>query len=52
MPRFVSYEAHSTLDFPNLTHGIGQARRGWLEKRDVLNARPLRELLALPRKTM
>jgi DNA polymerase (family 10) len=33
-------------------HGIGQARRGWLEKQDVLNARPLQELLSLLSKTM
>jgi len=27
-----------------LRYGVGQARRGWLEKKDVLNARPLVEL--------
>lgn len=48
----IASDAHSTLDFANLRYGIGQARRGWLEKRDVLNARPLAEVLALLRKTM
>jgi DNA polymerase (family 10) len=48
----IASDSHSTLDFANLRHGIGQARRGWLEKRDVLNARPLAELLALLRKTI
>ena len=40
----VSSDAHSVLDFDNLQFGIGQARRGWLERRDVLNARMLAEL--------
>ncbi len=39
----VNSDAHSTLKFDNLRFGIGQARRGWLEKRDVLNTRPLKE---------
>ena len=30
-----------------MVYGIGQARRGWLEKPDVLNTRPLKELLKL-----
>ncbi|HTT08048.1 MAG TPA: DNA polymerase/3'-5' exonuclease PolX [Gammaproteobacteria bacterium] len=37
----VNSDAHSTLGFANLRFGIGQARRGWLEKKDVLNSRPL-----------
>lgn len=45
-------DAHSTLDFANLRHGIGQARRGWLEAGDLLNTRPLEELLPLLRRTM
>lgn len=48
----VSTDAHSVVDFHNLRFGVGQARRGWLEKRDVLNARPLRELRPLLRRTM
>ena len=46
----IASDAHSTLDFANLTYGIGQARRGWLEKGDVLNTRPLKELLPLLRR--
>jgi hypothetical protein len=30
-----------------LRFGVGQARRGWLEAKDVLNTRPLRELRKL-----
>ncbi|MBI4207332.1 MAG: DNA polymerase/3'-5' exonuclease PolX [Betaproteobacteria bacterium] len=43
----VNSDAHSTLDFANLRYGIGQARRGWLEAKDVLNTRGLREVKAL-----
>jgi len=45
----INSDAHSANDFDNLGYGIGQARRGWLEKKDVLNTRPLaalRKLLA------
>ena len=43
----ISSDAHSTQQFDNLRYGIGQGRRGWLEKKDVLNALPLRELRRL-----
>jgi DNA polymerase (family 10) len=48
----VNSDAHSTFDFANLRFGIGQARRGWLEARDVLNTRPLAELRTLIQRTM
>lgn len=48
----INSDAHSTHDFDNLIHGIGQARRGWLEKKDVLNTRSLRQLRALLKRTM
>jgi DNA polymerase (family 10) len=47
----VNSDAHSVLDFNNLRFGIGQARRGWLEKDNVLNTRPLRALLPLLQRT-
>jgi hypothetical protein len=37
----IDSDAHSVHDFDHLVHGIGQARRGWLERADVPNARPL-----------
>lgn len=43
----IGSDAHSTFDLDDLRFGIGQARRGWLEKTDVLNTRPLRELKAI-----
>jgi DNA polymerase (family 10) len=40
----INSDAHGTFDFENLAFGVGQARRGWVEARDVLNARPLGEV--------
>ena len=37
----VNSDAHSVFDFNNLRFGIGQARRGWLEKHDGLYTQPL-----------
>jgi DNA polymerase (family 10) len=45
----ISSDAHSVHDLGDLALGIDQARRGWLEPRDVLNTRSaaaLREWLA------
>jgi DNA polymerase (family 10) len=43
----INSDAHSVQQFDNLKYGVGQARRGWLEKGDVANTRPLPELRAL-----
>ncbi len=43
----VSSDAHRLQDYENLKYGIGQARRGWLEKKGVLNTRNLAELRRL-----
>ena len=48
----INSDAHSTFDFANLRYGVGQARRGWLEKDDVLNTRPLATLRRLLKRTM
>ena len=48
----ISSDAHSIQDFDNLSYGVGQARRGWLEKKDVLNTRPLKLLRQLLRRTI
>ena len=48
----INSDAHSVYDFANLRFGIGQARRGWLERRDVLNTRPLKKLRQLINRTM
>ncbi len=48
----INSDAHSVLDLGNLCYGVGQARRGWLEKADVLNTRPLHSLRPLLKRTM
>ena len=48
----INSDAHSVHDFDNLSFGVGQARRGWLEKEDVLNTRSLAKLRKLLRQTM
>ncbi len=52
VPVAVSSDAHSTYDFAHLQYGIGQARRAWLEPKDVLNTRSLKELKPLLARTM
>lgn len=52
VPVSINSDAHSRFDFSNLRYGVGQARRGWLEKDDVLNTRPLTTLRRLLRRTM
>jgi DNA polymerase (family 10) len=42
----ISTDAHSTTDLAFMRLGVAQARRGWLSREDVLNTRPLEELLA------
>jgi len=48
----INSDAHSIFEFANLRFGVGQARRGWLEKHNVLNTRPLAELHTLIKSTM
>jgi DNA polymerase (family X) len=48
----INSDAHSTFDFANLRYGVGQARRGWLERGDVLNTRPRVALRRLLKRTM
>jgi len=40
----ISSDAHHGTDLRWLTLGVDQARRGWLQAGDVLNALPLRQL--------
>jgi DNA polymerase (family 10) len=42
----ISTDAHSTAHFRMMKYGVITARRGWLEKKHVLNTLPLNEFLA------
>ncbi len=48
----INSDAHNINALDHLRFGVGQARRGWLEKEDVLNTRPLKELRKLLKQTM
>jgi len=41
----INSDAHSKMHFKFLKYGIAQARRGWCEKDDILNAWPLDKFL-------
>ena len=42
----ISTDAHSTTHLPFMRYGVTTARRGWLEKQDVLNTLPTQQFLA------
>ena len=41
----ISTDAHSTEHLGFMRFGVGVARRGWCEAQDILNTRPLAELM-------
>jgi DNA polymerase (family 10) len=41
----ISTDAHSTTHLPHMKYGVRMARRGWLERSDVLNTLPTGKLL-------
>ena len=45
----ISTDAHVAAHLSNIRNGVWVARRGWLEREDVINARPLEELWRLRR---
>ncbi len=46
----INTDAHRTSHFLFLRYGVGMARRGWLGKERILNAKPLRELIKFMQK--
>jgi DNA polymerase (family 10) len=46
----IGTDAHNPHHLPMMELGIAQARRGWAEKKDILNTRPAEEFLAYFRK--
>jgi DNA polymerase (family 10) len=43
----ISTDAHSAGSLGCMRFGVDQARRGWIEAKDVANTRPLRELMRI-----
>lgn len=46
----IDSDAHAATHFSLLEYGVVQARRGWAKKSDVVNTRPVREMLKLLKK--
>jgi DNA polymerase (family X) len=42
----ISTDSHSTANLSFIRYGVTMARRGWLEKKDVINTLPTKEFLA------
>jgi DNA polymerase (family 10) len=40
----ISTDAHALKHLSFIRFGVAIARRGWLEKRDILNTRPIKEI--------
>lgn len=49
IPIVLSVDAHATHQLDYLRFAVGQARRGWVRRGEVLNARPLEEFRAAVR---
>ena len=46
----ISTDAHSTTQYNFMRFGIGQARRGWIEKNNVINTRNINQLKKIIKK--
>ena len=46
----ISTDSHSTTHFSFIRYGVTIARRGWLEKKDVINTLPVKEFLGALRR--
>src|SRR6202045_1713076 len=42
----ISTDSHNALHLPFIRYGVATARRGWLEKADVINTLPAEQFLA------
>jgi hypothetical protein len=42
----ISTDSHNALHLPFIRYGVATARRGWLEKSDVINTLPVEQFLA------
>jgi len=46
----IDSDAHSPTHFPYLEYGVAQARRGWAERKDIINAWPLDKMKSFLKK--
>jgi len=46
----ISTDAHSAEGLKLMRYGVAQARRGWLENGNIINTRPLKEMLKMLRR--
>jgi DNA polymerase (family X) len=46
----ISTDSHTTRNLQFMKYGVETARRGWIEKKDVINTLPLKEFLAALRR--
>lgn len=46
----INSDAHDAKQLLNMKYGVNVARRGWLEKKDVLNASSLKDMLSVLRR--
>ena len=42
----ISTDSHNTMHLPYIRYGVTMARRGWLEKSNVINTLPVDQFLA------
>jgi len=47
----IGADAHSVASLSYTEYGVGMARKGWLEAKDILNAKPVDEFLAHTRRS-
>ena len=43
----IDSDAHKKEHLKFLNFGIAQARRGWAEKKDIINAHPLKKMMKM-----
>jgi DNA polymerase (family 10) len=44
----INTDAHSTEHLSFMRFGIGVSRRGWCQAQDIINTKPLKEVIAFP----
>jgi DNA polymerase (family 10) len=47
----IGADAHSVASLGYTEYGVGMARKGWLEAKDILNAKPVKEFVAYSRRS-